>query len=75
MGVETLKGESFRVIERQIAYTHANGTQTVAVKLERKLKNAILGVEEALNLAQTKQGKFLCNEQSGGVAEIIRLLH
>jgi hypothetical protein len=68
VGVETLKGESFRVIERQIAYTHANGTQTVAVKLERKLKNTILGVEDALNLAQTKQGKFLFNEQSGGVA-------
>jgi hypothetical protein len=37
----------------------------------RKLKNAIFGVEDALNLAQTKQGKFLFNEQSGGVAVAI----
>jgi hypothetical protein len=41
------------------------------VKLERKLKNTILGVQDAINLAQTKQGKFLFNEQSGGVTVAI----
>lgn len=71
VGVETLPGESFCVLESQVVYTHANGSQTVAVKLERKLKNEILGVTEAINLAQSKQGKFLFNGQSGGVALLL----
>jgi hypothetical protein len=67
-GIETLKGESFRVLERQVIYTHSQGSQTLAIKLERKIKIEILGLSEALQLALTQQGQFLFNQQSGGVA-------
>jgi hypothetical protein len=36
VGVETLKGESFSVLERQIIYTHVNGSKTIAYHLEQK---------------------------------------
>lgn len=72
IGVETLKAESFRVLERQVIYTHPETqAQTHCVKIERQRKAQVLSLQEALELADRHQGKLVANERSGRVAVAI----
>jgi hypothetical protein len=69
VGVETLKADSFRVLERKAIYTHPQTqAQTHCVKIERKRKAEVLSLSEALNLVERYQGKLVVNERSGRVA-------
>jgi predicted RNA methylase len=72
VGVETLKAESFRVLESQAIYTHPETqAQTHCVKIERQRKAQVLSLQEALELADRHQGKLVANERSGRVAVAI----
>jgi hypothetical protein len=69
VGVETLKADSFRILERQTIYTHPQTqAQTHCVKIERKRQAEVLSLSEALNLVERYQGKLVVNERSGRVA-------
>lgn len=68
VGVETLKGQGFRILDAQTIYTHYNGSNTLAVKLERKLSVKISSASEAVEMARQQQGRLVCNERSGAVA-------
>lgn len=72
VGVETLKAESFRVLERQVIYTHPEtGAQTHCVKIERQRKAQVLSLQEALETADRYQGKLVANERSSRIAVAI----
>jgi hypothetical protein len=69
VGVETLKADSFRVLERKAIYTHPQTkAPTHCVKIERKRKAEVLSLSEALDMAERYQGKLVVNERSGRVA-------
>jgi hypothetical protein len=69
VGVETLKGDSFRVLECQVIYIHPQTqAQTHCVKIERKRKAEILRFKEALEIVERYQGKFVANDRSGRIA-------
>jgi len=69
VGVETLKGDSFRVLEHQVIYIHPHTqAQTHCVKIERKRQAEILRLKEALDIVERYQGKFVANDRSGRVA-------
>lgn len=69
VGVETLRSEGFRVLERTVIYQHPE-TDAVshAVRIERKQKTAITFIDIAIEKAKFHNGQFCINEKSGGVA-------
>lgn len=72
VGVETLKAESLKVIERKVIYTHPQTqAQTHCVKIERQRKAQVLSLQEALETADRHQSKLVVNERSGRVAVAI----
>ncbi|MDV3001151.1 MAG: hypothetical protein N5P05_002757 [Chroococcopsis gigantea SAG 12.99] len=72
VGVETLKAESLEVLERRVIYTHPEtGAQSHCVKIRRRQKAKILGLQDALDLGERHRGQFLFNERSGRVAVAI----
>lgn len=67
--METLKADSFQVLERQTIYTHPQTqAQTHCVKIERKRQAEVLSLSQALDMAERYQGKLVVNERSGRVA-------
>ena len=69
VGVETLKADGFKVLERQVIYTHPETqAQTHCVKIEQKRQAQILRLPEALEVTERYQGHGVVNERSGRVA-------
>lgn len=69
VGVETLKSEGFRVLERNVVYEHAQThALSHAVKIEQKQKTAIASLALAIEKAQQSNGQFVINEKSGRAA-------
>ena len=69
VGVETLKADGFKVLERQVIYTHPETqAQTHCVKIEQKRQAQILRLPEALDVTERYQGHGVVNERSGRVA-------
>lgn len=73
VGVETLKAESFTVVDSQILYTHpGSGSETLCSKIERKDRTLVRSLESALAYTSTQiKGKLAFNEASGRVAVVI----
>jgi hypothetical protein len=71
VGVETLRAESFKVLERQPLYAHESGAVSTAIKIERKRRQKLLTVEEALAKARNWNGTLCINERSGLAAVVV----
>lgn len=67
-GVETLTAERFRVLSREIVYTHKTGGETVCVEIEETQRTSILSVEQAQALCDKHQGTLVWNGRSGRAA-------
>ncbi len=74
LGIEVLRAEGFKVLERRTIYTQPDtGAMTQAVKIERTQKVKIVTVEEAEQLAKVYEGKskFVLNNRSNRVALVL----
>lgn len=72
VGVETLRAESFRVLERMEIYRHpTTGAISYAVKIERKQKAQILSGTTAIERAITQGGILAINERSERAAVVL----
>ncbi|WP_199192291.1 strawberry notch-like NTP hydrolase domain-containing protein [Chlorogloea sp. CCALA 695] len=71
VGVETLRSEGFRVLERTVIYQHPR-TEALshAVKIEQKQRTKITLVNTAIEKARLYNGQLCINEKSGGVAVV-----
>ncbi len=68
-GLETLKGESFVVTDRQAIYTHpATGAETRLLTIARRERNTPLDLDGALALLSVRNAALLINEKSGRAA-------
>ncbi len=69
VGVETLRAEGFRVLERNVVYEHPQThALSHAVKIEQKQKTAIASLAFVIGKAQQSNGQFVINEKSGRAA-------
>jgi hypothetical protein len=68
VGVETLRAEGFKVLERHPLSEHPSGATTYAVTIERRQKNPIRSALEALQIAQVHHGQLVVNQRSGRAA-------
>lgn len=68
IGLETLTAESFRVLDREVAYTHpGTGAQTLLLKIAERRRVDVLGLADAL--AWARDGlRFLVNGKTGRAA-------
>jgi hypothetical protein len=72
VGVETLRAESFRVLERMELYRHpTTGAISYAVKIERKQKAQILSGTAAIEKAISQGGILAVNERSERAAVVL----
>ena len=72
VGVETLRAESFRLLERIEIYRHpTTGAISYAVKIERKQKAQILSGTAAIEKAIAQGGILAVNERSGRAAVVL----
>jgi len=72
VGVETLRAESFRVLERMELYRHpTTGAISYAVKIERKQKAQILSGAAAIEKAISQGGILAINERSERAAIVL----
>lgn len=72
VGVETLRAESFRVLERMEIYRHpTTGAISYAVKIERKQKAQILSGAAAIEKAISQGGILAVNERSERAAIVL----
>jgi len=71
VGVETLRSEGFRVLERTVIYQHPRTLAlSHAVKIEQKQRANITLVHTAIEKANLFKGRLCINEKSGGVAVV-----
>jgi len=71
VGVETLRSEGFRVLERNVVYEHPRtGALSHSVKIEQKQKTEFTSVDTAIERATLFDGQLCINEKSGGVAVV-----
>ncbi|WP_019998952.1 strawberry notch family protein [Aureimonas ureilytica] len=68
-GLETLRAESFRIIDRNAIYTAPSGAKTMALTVEETKRNrpCTLADVQAM-LRETRDARLLVNEQSGRAA-------
>ncbi|MBB4000156.1 strawberry notch family protein [Aureimonas pseudogalii] len=68
-GLETLRAESFRIVERNAIYTAPSGAKTLALTVEETQRNRprTLADVQAM-LRDTRDARLLVNEQSGRAA-------
>ena len=66
-GVETLRAEKFRVLNREVICTHESGGETICVEIEETCRTEIISTSDALRLMD-KEGLLVRNERSGRVA-------
>jgi predicted RNA methylase len=72
VGVETLRAESFSILERMEIYRHpTTGAISYAVKIERKQKAQILSGTTAIEKALTQGGILAINERSERAAIVL----
>jgi hypothetical protein len=72
VGVETLRAESFRVLERMEIYRHpTTGAISYAFKVERKQKAQILSGAAAIEKAVSQGGILAINERSERAAVVL----
>lgn len=69
VGVETLKAEGFRVLERQVIYQHPKtGAETTCCTIEKRARTKVISLDAALTLFETSSGQLMMNERSGRIA-------
>jgi hypothetical protein len=72
VGVETLRAESFSILERMEIYRHpTTDAISYAVKIERKQKAQILSGAAAIEKAISQGGILAINERSGRAAVVL----
>ncbi len=69
VGLETLRAESFVIIDRCVIYTHpGTGARTQLLTIARRDRVATFSLEDALALAERRRGSLLVNVRSGRAA-------
>lgn len=69
MGLETLRAESFRVIDRQVIHTHpGTGAETRLLTIAERRRNQPVTREAALAELSDPRARLLINERSGRAA-------
>lgn len=69
LGVETVRAESLRVVDRWPVYRHrATGAETQVFTIARRDRNRPVTLAEALARGETSGGVLLVNDQSGRAA-------
>ncbi|HQU70405.1 MAG TPA: strawberry notch family protein [Albidovulum sp.] len=70
MGLETLRAESFAVLDRQVIYTHPRtGAETRLLTIRQRERNEPLPIEAAFRwLEDESKARLLINERSGRAA-------
>ena len=68
VGVETLKAEGFRILSREVVYTHSSGTKTHCIEIEERKKREIISASRAFELANINEGILYINDRSGRAA-------
>ncbi|MFZ5681733.1 MAG: strawberry notch-like NTP hydrolase domain-containing protein [Pseudomonadota bacterium] len=68
-GLETLRAESFTVIDRQTIYAHpGTGAETRLLTITKRDRNRPVALTEALRHLNNRNAKLLINERSGRAA-------
>lgn len=70
VGVETLQGESFRVVGRETVYSHSTGGETFCVEIEEKQKRRIYSAIEGYHYSRSNSGQLVINDRSGRAAVV-----
>jgi hypothetical protein len=69
LGLETLRAESFRVMDRKVIYTHpGSGAETQLLTIAQKQRNAPLSLADALDWLDDPKARLLVNSRSGRAA-------
>jgi len=69
LGLETLRAESFRVIDRKVIYTHPGSrAETKLLTIVKKQRNAPLSLADALDWYEDPKARLLVNSRSGRAA-------
>ncbi|WP_114964002.1 strawberry notch family protein, partial [Tritonibacter mobilis] len=73
LGLETLRAESFRVIDAQVIYTHpGSGAETQLLTIAEKRRNKPTSLADALQWLDDPQARLLVNSRSGRAAVQVR---
>jgi hypothetical protein len=69
LGLETLRGESFRVTGAHVIYTHpGSGAETRLLTIAQKTRNAPLALADAFEWLDDPKARLLVNSRSGRAA-------
>uniref|UniRef100_UPI00124ED3CF bifunctional class I SAM-dependent methyltransferase/DEAD/DEAH box helicase n=1 Tax=Gemmobacter serpentinus TaxID=2652247 RepID=UPI00124ED3CF len=69
LGLETLRAESFRVIDARVIYTHpGSGAETQLLTIAQKIRNAPVTLADALDWLDDPKARLLVNSRSGRAA-------
>jgi predicted RNA methylase len=68
VGVETLKAEGFKILSREVVYTHPSGSKTNCLEIEEKRKREILSSGRAYEISNLNEGALYINDRSGRAA-------
>jgi hypothetical protein len=58
-GVETIQADKLIVVDRNVVYTHASGSETFCVEVERSWRTEFTSVQEALELQDRWEGRLM----------------
>ncbi|MEO1148904.1 MAG: strawberry notch C-terminal domain-containing protein, partial [Cyanobacteria bacterium J06638_22] len=70
-GVETIQAEKLEVVDRNVVYTHASGSETFCVEVKQSWRTEFLSVQSALALRAKWDGRLMMNRKSGRVAVVV----
>ena len=70
-GVETIHAEGLRVVNRNVVYTHASGSETFCVEVEQSRRTKYLSAQDALQRQGQRQGRLMINSKSGKAAVVV----
>jgi hypothetical protein len=59
------------VVDRNVVYTHASGSETFCVEVERSWRTEYTSVQEALELRERWDGRLMINQKSNRAAVVI----
>ncbi len=69
LGLETLRGESFRVTDARVIYTHpGSGAETQLLTIAEKRRNTPTSLADALDWLDDPKARLLVNSRSGRAA-------
>ena len=68
IGVETLCGEKFEIIERNPLYAHESGAEAIGLTIEQTKRTRIRSLADAETFARERKAKRLVNARSGRAA-------